>query len=340
MVDQLRQKAMTGLVQNYGRARSLLYTAERFPLPILNRLITGVPEPAQDLEHLVEKVQELLQTDARDFEELNLPPSLLVSSGPIEHTRRWATVMADSVRSFWRRRNNLTEEFSSKVKKLDQYPKYYLRDFHHQTDGLVSDFSASVYEHQVELLFRGTANPMRRRLLKPMRNHLPTDKPIKILEVACGTGTFTRALAAAFPNAEITALDMSPNYIKHAKKRMINHSNVHFMVGAAESLPFLARSFDAVVTVFLHHELPPKVREKAINESLRVCTKDGFWGILDSIQMNDDPLLNSSLDDFPAIFHEPFYKNYVNSPLLDYVKNVPGQFQQEIHLTSKAVYRA
>ena len=52
------------------------------------------------------------------------------------------------------------------------YPDYYLQNFHHQTDGYLSDHSAGLYDLQVEILFNGTADAMRRRVLAPLRRGL------------------------------------------------------------------------------------------------------------------------------------------------------------------------
>jgi len=38
-------------------------------------------------------------------------------------------------------------------------------------------------------------------------------------------------------------------------------------------------------------------------------------GIVDSLQMNDDPKLNWAIQEFPIDFHEPFYKNYIDNPM-------------------------
>ena len=42
------------------------------------------------------------------------------------------------------------------------YPDYY-QNFHHQTDGYLSDHQA-LYDLQVEILFNGSADAMRRRV--------------------------------------------------------------------------------------------------------------------------------------------------------------------------------
>ena len=49
-----------------------------------------------------------------------------------------------------------------------RYPRYYLRTFHWQTDGWLSERSARLYDFGVEFLFGGTADIMRRMAIPPV----------------------------------------------------------------------------------------------------------------------------------------------------------------------------
>ncbi len=62
--------------------------------------------------------------------------------------------------------------------------------------------------------------------------------------------------------------------------------------------------------MYLFHELPRSAREKVLKESYRVLKVGGVLGICDSIQLDDDPLLNEVLERFPIYYHEPFYRDY------------------------------
>ncbi len=340
---QALQVLKKSTARSVGQARALLYTLESLPLPVLHRLIAGVDRrlpSEEDQRHIINKARQLLAVDADDFVELNLPLQLLAPENPGQHFPRWMQIMGDSTLAFWRRRNSETQAFSSKVKNLDEFPDYYQRNFHHQTDGYLTEKSAAFYEHQVELLFRGLADPMRRRLLKPLVESLQNKKRPKILEIACGTGSFTQSILGALPNAHVTAIDLSPAYIQYAKKRFIKNPNVDFVVMDAEKLPFKANSFDAVVSVFLHHELPQNVRQNVINESLRVAGSKGFWGMVDSIQLGDDPQLDWAIKEFPKNFHEPFFTNYIKNPVFDYLQTHHGKrnFKEKIYLLSKVIH--
>ena len=50
----------------------------------------------------------------------------------------------------------------------DGLPDYYRQNFHFQSDGWLSDHSAAIYDTQVEVLFTGAADVMRRRAMKPI----------------------------------------------------------------------------------------------------------------------------------------------------------------------------
>jgi len=65
-----------------------------------------------------------------------------------------------------------------------------LQNFHHQTNGF-SDLSANLYDLQVEILFGGSADPMRRRIiaLTPWAESFDSvPESQMVLDVACGTG--------------------------------------------------------------------------------------------------------------------------------------------------------
>ena len=67
-----------------------------------------------------------------------------------------------------------------------------------QTDGWLSEKSASIYEASTETLFLGRQDAMQRQSLVPLHNFLMqrgggrqhTGENVKMLEVACGTGRF------------------------------------------------------------------------------------------------------------------------------------------------------
>ena len=70
-------------------------------------------------------------------------------------------------------------------------------------------------------------------------------------------------------------------------------------------------SLDAVTSIFLFHELPPKIRRAAFAEFGRVLKPGGRLVLVDSLQAGDDPAYEGSLELFPQNFHEPYFTTYV-----------------------------
>ena len=71
-------------------------------------------------------------------------------------------------------------------------------------------------------------------------------------------------------------------------------------------------SQDAVTSVFMFHELPPKVRRVIFAEFARVLKPGGRLVIVDSLQRGDAPDYDGMLEMFPQNFHEPYYAGYLD----------------------------
>ena len=103
----------------------------------------------------------------------------------------------------------------------------------------------------------------------------------RLLDVACGPGVVTAALAPAA--ASIIAFDATEQMLEKAKVRCARAgvSNVAFRSGDAESLPFEDGEFDGVVTrLAIHHFAAP---QRAIKEIYRVLRPGGVAVIVDVI---------------------------------------------------------
>ncbi len=81
----------------------------------------------------------------------------------------------------------------------------------------------------------------------------------KLLEIGCGFGRVTRLLADAFPGAQITALDLSPEQLANAKRYCAGRESITFQpFDFYSGSPFPGSGYDATIAieVFLHHPRP------------------------------------------------------------------------------------
>jgi ubiquinone/menaquinone biosynthesis C-methylase UbiE len=106
----------------------------------------------------------------------------------------------------------------------------------------------------------------------------------RILELAAGTGVVTRAMAKALPpQVEIIATDLNQAMLDLARARL-EAPNVRWQQADAQSLPFEASSFDAVVCQFGVMFFPDKLL--GYRDALRVLKPGGrflfnVWNALD-----------------------------------------------------------
>jgi len=218
-----------------------------------------------------------------------------------------------------------------------------------------------------ETLFLGRQDAMQRTSLPPIielskeftassTRQQQQQRPMRVLEVACGTGRFMTFVRDNLPlDTEYTALDLSPFYVQKAiendnywrkmrlseeeklqqqdrsgrrndmnqntvatdilpptPQKKINPANV--VQAQAETLPFEDNIFDAVVCVYLFHELPREIRAKAAAEMARVVSPGGVVVLTDSIQRGDRPPLDDGLSNFQKM-NEPYYTDYISDDI-------------------------
>jgi ubiquinone/menaquinone biosynthesis C-methylase UbiE len=211
-----------------------------------------------------------------------------------------------------RRKRNATHEVLD-AKTRGRRPDYYLQNFHFQSGGWLTEESADRYDTQVEVLFKGTANAMRRQALLPLAEAIAgrDQRKLRMIDIGCGTGRFLDFVKQAWPRLPALGLDLSEAYIKHARRHLKRWSRTNLVVANAEAIPVPDKSCDAVTSIFMLHELPPEVRRTVIGEAARVLKPGGRLILLDSLQLGDEPDYDGVLRRFPHHYHEPYYDSYV-----------------------------
>jgi ubiquinone/menaquinone biosynthesis C-methylase UbiE len=201
----------------------------------------------------------------------------------------------------------LTAETSGKL------PRYYLQNFHFQSGGWLTEDSARRYDTQVEVLFQGTANATRRQALPQLHEIFAgrDQRRMRLLDVGCGTGRFLDIVKQVWPRLPAVGLDMSEAYVREAKRHLRRWARIDLVVGNGEKIPVPDESQDAVTSIFLFHELPPKVRRVMFREFARVLKPGGRLVLVDSLQRGDAPDYEGLLELFPQNFHEPYYTSYL-----------------------------
>jgi ubiquinone/menaquinone biosynthesis C-methylase UbiE len=295
------------------------------------------PLPTETLLLLQNRLNKLIEQDWQDSERGIYPSELLFDNPWEDFFRYYPMVWIDTTQTWERIREKRYQEFSPSI-KTDGYPKYYLQNFHYQTDGYLSDRSANLYDLQVEILFNGSADAMRRRILAPLKQGLAGKTQPRVLDIACGTGRTLKMLRSALPNASLYGIDLSPAYLRKANQSLseLPGELPQLLQANAEELPYLDGYFQAVSNVFMFHELPPEARQRVIEQCYRVLQPGGVFVICDSIQEADSPEFAPMMRNFPAMFHEPYYRNYTTDNLVERLEQTGFvSIETEVHFVSK-----
>jgi ubiquinone/menaquinone biosynthesis C-methylase UbiE len=270
--------------------------------------------PEGDAQSIRTTFLELFAKDRANIEAGLYPaPDDIRLTRAIEALRGSASFFRDLPKVDQRRLERDGTEVREMAKGEGRYPTYYLQNFHYQTGGWLSQDSAKLYDTQVEILFGGAADAMRRIALGSLARAIRgTDqRKVKLLDIASGNGRFLRQVLAAYPRIPATGLDLSPAYCEEARKRLSDWPHVEIVTGAIEHAPFEDASFDAATCVYLFHELPPRVRRDAAREIARLLRPGATLVFADSIQTGDAADLDRMLEYFPVGFHEPYFTSYL-----------------------------
>ena len=93
-------------------------------------------------------------------------------------------------------------------------------------------------------------------------------KTLNAIDLCCGTGCSTRAIVDRFPNAEIEAVDSSPEMLDVAKM-MTFCPKVRYHKAPVEDYNFTGKKFDLATCMFAMHEMPEEARLDIGSKALR-----------------------------------------------------------------------
>lgn len=270
-----------------------------------------------DADRLREELRRLTRRDWANIAagHYRLPHDLI--SAPIESLALSRRYFADLAAVERRRHAGQASEIPEPSEGEPEFPNYFLQNFHFQTDGYLSRRSARLYDHQVEVLFAGAADLMRRQILVPLKDCLETRRiaETRLLDLACGTGRFLTFVKDNYPRLPVTALDLSPAYLERAQEMLASWRGMDFVCARAEDTGLPDASQDIVTCIYLFHELPREVRQAVTREIARVLKPGGRLLFMDSLQLGDQPDFDALLRRFPVAFHEPYYADYIQQDL-------------------------
>ena len=200
----------------------------------------------------------------------------------------------------------------------------------------IADADPQFLDNLMTGLERRAATPQQAASLDAYLCEIAFPEGCRVLDIGCGTGAQSRALARRSGVAAVVGVDQFELFLERARALAADLPNLRFERSDAHDLPFADASFDVVVlhTVLTHVAAP----ERVVAEAFRVLAPGGTMAIYDG----DFTTMSAALFDGDPVQSgmEAFLDGNVNDrylarrlrPLIVEAGFVPGETRSHGHL--------
>uniref|UniRef100_A0A7V0Z7V7 Methyltransferase domain-containing protein n=1 Tax=candidate division WOR-3 bacterium TaxID=2052148 RepID=A0A7V0Z7V7_UNCW3 len=132
-----------------------------------------------------------------------------------------------------------------------------------------------------------------------------------VLDVATGTGK--QAFAFAKKGYEVIGIDLSEDMLKVANKKN-KYENAKFIVADATNIPYKDNFFDVSCISFGLHDMPLAIREKVVEEIVRVTKPKGIIVVVD-YALPKNKICRFLIYRFVKSYESRYYPEFIKSDL-------------------------
>jgi ubiquinone/menaquinone biosynthesis C-methylase UbiE len=170
----------------------------------------------------------------------------------------------------------------------------------------INEVAPEVQERLAGVLEMRAADARQREMLVSYLAEIRFPEKAKVLEIGCGTGAVTRALAGWPGVGQVVGVDPSATFIAKAREFSADVANASFQVEDGRALSFEDDSFQVVVvhTTLCHVPEP----QKLLSEAYRVLRQGGWLAVFDgdyataTVSTGDFDPLDVCVDAFRSSF--------------------------------------
>lgn len=179
---------------------------------------------------------------------------------------------------------------------------------------------ARFYDYEKYFLF-----PIRRKAAL----FFPLKPPAKVIDIATGTGAQAYELAKL--GLDVTGVDLSPEMLEQAKKKLNQSLKLRFLHADATKLPFKNNEFDGASISFGLHDMPYKIELAVLSEVKRVVKKNGPILIVDYMEPKNH-IVARLLHPFIKLYETPNYDHFISKGLEKILSKVKLRIYRFTHV--------
>ncbi|OGC18626.1 methyltransferase type 12 [candidate division WOR-1 bacterium RIFOXYC2_FULL_37_10] len=102
-------------------------------------------------------------------------------------------------------------------------------------------------------------------------------RPIKVIDMGCGTGTIAKKIKEKFPNSKITCLDLAENMIEMAKIKMQEYDDISYIVNDFCNFKFDGECDVIISSLALHHLVADKDKKSFYRKAFDNLSDGGVF---------------------------------------------------------------
>jgi len=82
-----------------------------------------------------------------------------------------------------------------------------------------------------------------------------SSKPIKVLDLGCGTGNITKEVKKRYPQAHVTCVDLAENMIEIAQYKLAEYEDIEYHVADLRDFQYGEDNYDLIISSLAMHHL-------------------------------------------------------------------------------------
>ncbi|MDU4891739.1 MAG: methyltransferase domain-containing protein [Clostridium sp.] len=125
-------------------------------------------------------------------------------------------------------------------------------------------YTKDLFESRRYIFEEGFYKPLEDNIKKIIKQYLDTSKALKMLDVGCGEGFYSRGLSASINNLDIYAMDNAKDAIILGAKK---EQKIKWFIGDLSNIPLKSNSMDLLLNIFTPSNY---------SEFTRILKSDGY----------------------------------------------------------------